>query len=59
MNHQEILENIPLYVAGELSPSEQAEMDTHLKNCESCRMELEEFRKMEGMLEQLRLPDPP
>ncbi len=59
MTHQEILEKIPLYVAGELSPSEQTEMDLHLKNCESCRRELEEFRKMEGMLEQLRLPDPP
>ena len=57
--HQEILEKIPLYVAGELAPSDMAEMEEHFRNCESCSMELAEFREMEGMLEQLRLPDPP
>ncbi|NOZ13107.1 MAG: hypothetical protein GXO69_05595 [Acidobacteria bacterium] len=59
MTHQEVLEKIPLYVAGELSQADRAEMELHLKNCESCRREIEEFRKMENMLEQLRLPDPP
>lgn len=59
MTHQEVQEKIPLYVAGELSSEDMAEVKAHLKTCETCRAELEEFRKMEGMLEQLRLPDPP
>ncbi len=59
MTHQEIQEKIPLYVAGELPSVEVTEMEAHLKNCETCRRELDEFKKMEEMLEQLRLPDPP
>jgi len=59
MTRQEVQERIPLYVAGELLPEERAEVEAHLKTCETCRRELEEFREMEGMLEQLRLPDPP
>ncbi|NOY22709.1 MAG: hypothetical protein GXO70_04235 [Acidobacteria bacterium] len=59
MNHQEVQEKIPLYVAGELPAVEVAELEAHLESCESCRHELEEFRKMEEMLAPLRLPDPP
>ena len=59
MKHQEVLEKIPLYVAGELPSTELTGMKEHLEKCEACRREMEEFKKMEEMLEQLRLPDPP
>lgn len=41
------------YLDGELSPSEQAEVESHLPACDPCRGELEELRELVGSVKSL------
>lgn len=59
MTHQEIRERLPLFLSGELSPAERAEMEKHLKSCPECEKELAEFRRMDELLGGLQLVEPP
>jgi len=59
MKHQEIREKLPLFAGHELPAPEHTEIAAHLQSCESCRRELDEIRKLDGLLSGLRLPEPP
>lgn len=59
MKHDEIKERIPLLIAGELPESDRLEIAAHVESCPECQLELAEFKEMEGLLETLRLPEPP
>jgi hypothetical protein len=52
MNCEELQENLPLLVYGELSASEQAACDEHLAGCASCRAEREKLEQLHQVLAQ-------
>ena len=52
MNCQELEENLPLLLYGELSPEEQAACDEHLAGCASCRAAREKLEQLHRVLAQ-------
>ena len=46
------------YVLGELTASEEAEMDRHLEACPNCRRELDQIRQTHDLLQKLPTPPP-
>ncbi len=46
MKRDRLLKKIDLYLEGELSPSEAAEIERYLKKCPECEQELEKYRKL-------------
>ncbi len=55
-----IEELLPLYIDGELSPEDTAEVTAHLAGCEACEQSLETYRALESSLSTMprTLPDP-
>ena len=52
MNCQELEENLPLLLYGELSPWEQAACDEHLAGCAGCRAAREKLEQFHRVLAQ-------
>lgn len=50
MKCQEISEKISAYHDGELDPRRTREVQTHLRDCQSCRQQLEELSVVDGLL---------
>lgn len=50
MRHEELRELIPIYALDALPPSEQAELEVHLRSCRACALALLEHRETAGML---------
>jgi anti-sigma factor RsiW len=46
------------YVDGRLKASEQREMETHLASCAACRLRVNEFRAVTGLLDELPQIEP-
>ena len=44
---------------GELPSKEEKNLRLHVKECKECRGELEEFNKMEGVIEKMKYKEPP
>jgi len=59
MNCNEVMDNLSLYLDDELSEEEKILMDEHLKNCPECSKELEEYRKVIRLLNELPDEEPP
>jgi len=58
MNHQEIKDKIPLLVSGELNENEKIAVEKHIKECEECRTEYEEFLSLENVFSKVDFKDP-
>ena len=59
MDHQTAIELLNDYIDGELSASQEQQLDKHLKGCESCTRELEELRQTLDIMGSLRKVAPP
>lgn len=59
MNCNEVMDNLSLYLDDELDEEEKILMDEHLKNCPECSRELEEYRKVIRLLNELPDEEPP
>ena len=46
------------YVDGRLKPSEAREVETHLEACATCRLRVNEFRAVSGLLNELPMIEP-
>jgi anti-sigma factor RsiW len=46
------------YVDGRLKESERGEMETHLAGCTACRLRVNEFRAVTGLLDELPVIEP-
>ena len=56
--HDEIMENLPAFVLGGLSPGETREVENHLRECARCRRELAAYGPVPDALN-LTAPDSP
>lgn len=45
MNCKDIIRELSEYLDGELTPAVRAQLETHLKDCEDCRMVVDGTRK--------------
>ncbi len=59
VNCNEIKDMLSLYIDGELDEKEKKTVEEHVKICESCRYELEQYQKMINMLQNLVEEEPP
>lgn len=59
MNCNDVRDNLSLYIDDELNEEEKKLMDEHLKSCAECSRELEEYRKLIQMLNELPDEEPP
>ena len=50
MNHNELKKLLRLSLYGELSKEEQSVLELHLKDCEECRIELEQQRNLLSLI---------
>ncbi|MDE3056348.1 MAG: HEAT repeat domain-containing protein [Bacteroidota bacterium] len=50
MNHKHIKELLPIFLYGDLSPDETAEVRQHLETCTECRGELESLKAFNAVL---------
>lgn len=59
-DHNIYRENIAAYALGALDPEETSALETHLRTCDSCRPELQDYQRLsEGFLTALPLQAPP
>jgi hypothetical protein len=58
VNHREIKDKIPLFIANELNEKDTEFVENHIKVCKECRLEYEEFVKLENVFDQLSFKDP-
>lgn len=59
MNCNEVMDNLSLYLDDELNEEEKVLMDEHIKNCAKCSKELEGYRKVIHLLNELQEEQPP
>ena len=59
MNCNEIRDNLSLYIDDELNEEEKVLLEEHLKNCPECSKELEEYKRIIQMLNELPDEEPP
>nr|WP_312579012.1 DUF4349 domain-containing protein [Sedimentibacter sp.] len=59
MNCNEIKEMLSLYIDDELDNKNKKIVEEHVENCEDCRNELEQYKKMIYMLQNLIEEEPP
>lgn len=52
--HAVIKDSLEEYLAGTLEPARQRLMDAHLDGCEACRLEVDGFMSVTGLLSELR-----
>jgi hypothetical protein len=57
MDHDKIREIISLSLYNELTDTEKILLQEHLSQCDSCKREYEEIKKIEGLLTNLKLPE--
>ena len=50
---------LTLWLSGQLTPDERAEVETHLAGCEACRQELATSQHLWGLMETMPAPEPP
>ena len=55
----EVKKKLERYIDNELSPQEASKIEEHIKNCDSCRSELEFCLSVRNALKDIKLPDPP
>lgn len=58
MSCEKMENRILSYVDGRLKESERAEVEKHLAACGGCRMRVEEFRAVSGLLDELPVIEP-
>ena len=58
MNCSRMEKQILPYVDGRLKPGEIREMETHLEACAACRLRVNEFRTVSGLLDELPQIEP-
>ena len=59
MNCNEIKDMLPLYIDDELQDKERKLVEEHIEKCESCKKELEEYKKIIYMLQNMDEEEPP
>jgi len=59
MNCNEIKDMLPLYIDGELEDTEKKLVEEHIEKCENCKKELEEYKKIIYMLQNMTEEEPP
>lgn len=59
MDCNDIKDMLSLYIDGELDDEEKLLLEEHIEGCDDCRKELEEYRKIIGMLSSLTDEEPP
>jgi len=59
MNCNEIKDMMTLYIDGELEDKEKKIFEEHIEDCEGCRKELEDYKKIISMLQNMTEEDPP
>lgn len=59
MNCNDVRDNLSLYIDDELSEEEKKLIEEHLKRCPECSKELEEYKKLIQMLNDLPDEEPP
>jgi anti-sigma factor RsiW len=57
-DHEKIRELLTLLAASVLEPQEEKQVMDHLRTCESCRTELEDWKLLAGGLRRLPTPQP-
>ena len=57
--HESIRNMLPLLAAGALDPKEQLQMEAHIRNCEMCRVEINELSFFASGLRKLPQPTVP
>ena len=58
MSCEKMETRILAYVDGRLKENERAEMDKHLSRCPACRVRVNEFRAVTGLLDELPMIEP-
>ncbi len=58
-DHEQIRELLPLAAADALDEREQRRVEQHLRECGSCRSDLEGFTRMAAALRRIPTPQPP
>jgi anti-sigma factor RsiW len=58
MNCEKMTSRILSYVDGRLKQNERPDVEKHLAACASCRMRVEEFRAVSGLLDELPVIEP-
>jgi len=59
MEHEKIKELISSYHDGVLSTDQKNLVEEHIKECDSCRKELEEMERFEEVMDKMELKKPP
>lgn len=59
MNCNEIKDMLPLYIDDELDDKEKKLVEEHIEKCENCKKELEEYKKIIYMLQNMTEEEPP
>jgi anti-sigma factor RsiW len=57
--HSAVRDLLSLAVAGVLDPAEQRQVEEHLRGCDACRTELNEWRRLARVLRELPTPQAP
>jgi predicted anti-sigma-YlaC factor YlaD len=58
MRHDEIKKMVYLYHDGELSEKDKRIVEQHIKECQECRKEFEEMRRLEDVMGKMELKQP-
>lgn len=58
MSTKHVIEQLSLYIDNALSQTEKQAVEAHLKECQSCRQELEQFKATQSLLTQWHAPSP-
>lgn len=59
MNCNDIKDMLPLYIDEELDDKEKKLVEEHIEKCENCRKELEEYKRIIHMLQNMTEEEPP
>jgi len=58
MRHDEIKKLVTLYHDGELGEKDERIVEQHIQECQECRKEFEEIKKLEGVMDKMELKQP-
>lgn len=59
MNHEKIKKMISSYHDGELDDKNRKIVEQHIKECLECQKEFEEMKKLEDIMNKMKLKEPP
>ena len=57
--HQTIQDGLEDFLAGTSESNDRSRIETHLRECAACRLEVESMKEMSDLFASLRSPDPP